>query len=196
MKKTFITILAVTMFVNSYSQKKWDKEIKVTLSDSVLIHEKVNYVLKKWKFKVQNNYNKDTIITKARGIYNPSGYAIIQAIVVGNTVTFSGWYKDLRYGLKEIENTRDVDIKTYKKIVYLKSSSTWRLLNNVAEELKNEELKKELFKNDEINKNEVQSNQPIKSKEVRLRELKDFFEKELITKEEYERAKQKILDEQ
>lgn len=196
MKKTFITILAITMFVNSYSQKKWDTEIKVTLSDTVLIHEKINYVLTKWKFKIQNDYKKDTIITKARGIYNPSGYAIIQAVIVGNSVTLSGWYKDLRYGLKEIENTRNVNLKYYKRISYFPGSSTWRLLNNVAEELKNEGLKKEVFKNDDIKKNEPQINQPLKSKEVRLRELKDLFEKELITKEEYERAKQKILDEQ
>lgn len=35
-----------------------------------------------------------------------------------------------------------------------------------------------------------------KSKEDRLRELKNLFEKELITKEDYDKAKQKILEEQ
>lgn len=58
-----------------------------------------------------------------------------------------------------------------------------------------EEEKKEIIK--EIGKeNPIQNAKPTKSKEERLIELKSLFEKGLITKEEYERAKQKILDEQ
>ncbi|HRI24883.1 MAG TPA: SHOCT domain-containing protein [Ferruginibacter sp.] len=43
---------------------------------------------------------------------------------------------------------------------------------------------------------EPQSSQQPKSKEARLRELKDLYEKQLITKEDYEKTKQKILEEQ
>ena len=42
---------------------------------------------------------------------------------------------------------------------------------------------------------EPQSLNSQKSKEDRLKELKTLFEKELITKEEYDRAKQKIIEE-
>ena len=37
---------------------------------------------------------------------------------------------------------------------------------------------------------------PARSKEDRLRELKDLFEKQLITKDDYDKARQKILEEQ
>ena len=143
----------------------------------------------KWKFELQNT-KEDTVITKARSIYNPSGYAIVQAVIKGSTIVLSGWYKDLRYGLKEMENTDKVNLKYYKTIAYFPNSSTWRLLNNIAEELKNNN-----FIYEEVKKNEIQNNTPKRSKEARLKELKDLLEKELITKEDYESAKQKILDE-
>lgn len=38
--------------------------------------------------------------------------------------------------------------------------------------------------------------QQPRSKEARLRELKDLYEKQLITKEDYDKARQKILEEQ
>lgn len=43
---------------------------------------------------------------------------------------------------------------------------------------------------------DAQNTQQPRSKEARLRELKDLYEKQLITKEDYEKAKQKILEEQ
>lgn len=175
--------------INSYSQKKWDTKIILPLTDTNHVYERVKFALVKWKFELQND-EQDTIYTKARSIYNPSGYAIIQAVIEGNNVILSGWYKDLRYGLKEMENTNKVNLKTYKSIAYFPNSATWRLLENVAEEIKNNDF---IYK--EAKKNEAQTNLPRRSKEVRLKELKDLLEKELITKEDYERAKQKILDE-
>lgn len=61
---------------------------------------------------------------------------------------------------------------------------------------KNPVIVKEEERKVEVIKNESQNNQTRKSKEDRLRELKNLYEKELITKEEYEKAKQKILEEQ
>jgi hypothetical protein len=68
----------------------------------------------------------------------------------------------------------------------------------IASTLKNKNpvIVKEEQKKPEIIKNEPPSNQSGKSKEERLKELKNLFEKDLITKEEYEKAKQKILEEQ
>jgi hypothetical protein len=61
---------------------------------------------------------------------------------------------------------------------------------------KNPVIVKEEEKKVEIIKTEPQTTQTGKSKEDRLKELKNLYEKELITKEEYDRAKQKILEEQ
>ena len=47
-----------------------------------------------------------------------------------------------------------------------------------------------------VQKTVPQNTQTVKSKEDRLRELKDLFDKQLINKEVYDKAKQKILDEQ
>ena len=190
MKKIFFAILFFSACINSHSQKKWDDKIILTFNDTTHMYSRVKSVLTKWKFELQNN-KEDTIISKPRSIYNPSGYAIVKAVISGKTVTLSGWYKDLRYGLKEMENTNKVNLKYYKTIVYFPNSSTWRLLQNVAEELKNNN-----FIYEEVKKNDIPSDSPRRSKEERLIELKNLFEKELITKEEYERAKKKILEEQ
>jgi len=189
MKKFLFTVIFFAVSISTYSQKKWDTKIILDLTDTAHLYERVKFALVKWKFELQND-KEDTIVTSPRSIYNPSGYAIIQAVIEGSTVVLSGWYKDLRYGLKEIENTNKINLKTYKKIAYFPNSSTWRLLENVAEEIKNNEF---IYK--AAKKNETQINLTRKSKEVRLRELKDLLEKELITKDDYERAKQKILDE-
>jgi hypothetical protein len=196
MKKIIITVFTLIVFVNSYSQKKGESEIIVTLSDTVMIYEKITNAFKKSGFFMKDEYKKDTLMTKANSIFNPSGYAVIRAIISGNTVTLNGWYKSQHYGAMYETNKESPNLKNYNRIIYFKNSSSWRLMNKVAEDLKNDEFKKEVFKNDKTNKNKQQSTQPGKSKEIRLRELKDLLEKELITKEDYERAKQKILDEQ
>lgn len=150
-----------------------------------MIYEKIKFAFDKsgFIFKIENS--KDTLTTKPKSIFNPFGYVILKAIIAGNIVTLSGWYKQMPVG-EIYENKDDPNLKSYKRIIYFNNSSTWRVMNKVALELKKEE----------INKKEIQPSPSKRSKEVRLRELKDLFEKELITKEEYERAKQKILDEE
>lgn len=61
---------------------------------------------------------------------------------------------------------------------------------------KNLVIVKEEQRKPELVKNEPENKQIGKSKEDRLRELKNLFEKELITKDEYESSKKKILEEQ
>lgn len=185
MKKIFFTILAFTIFVNSYSQKFGESKIVITLSDTSMIYEKVKFAFEKSDFTIKDDNNKDTLTTSPKSIFNPFGYAFIKAIITGNVVTLSGWYRQMPIG-GNYENKEDPKIEDYKRIIYFQNSSTWRVMNKVAQELKKEK----------INKENIQPNISKRSKEVRLRELKDLFEKELITKEEYERAKQKILDEQ
>jgi len=185
MKKTFILILAITVFGNCYSQKFGDSEINVTLSDSTIIYEKVANAFKKSGFTLKDEDAKDTLTTYLKSMFNPFGYIFLKAVLTGNTVTLKGWWKQTAIG-GNYENKEDPKIKEYTQIIYFYNSSTWRIMNRVAQDLKN----------DKIENVRTQRNIPSKSKEDRLRELKDFFEKELITKEEYERAKQKILDEQ
>ena len=70
--------------------------------------------------------------------------------------------------------------------------------NAIANAIKNKNpviIKEEEVKNEPKVTEIAKNPQTVKTKEDRLRELKDLFEKELITKEEYEKAKQKILDE-
>jgi len=184
MKLAFLAIFAFTFFSNSFSQKFGESKIVITLSDTSMIYEKVKFAFEKSDFTIKNDNNKDTLTTKPKPIFNPFGYAFLKAIITGNTVALSGWYKQMPIG-ENYENKEDPKIKDYKRIIYFQNSSTWRLMNKVAQELKKEE----------VNKKDIQPTISKRSKEVRLRELKDLFEKELITKEEYERAKQKILDE-
>lgn len=48
----------------------------------------------------------------------------------------------------------------------------------------------------DLQKKDPKNNPVQKSKEEKLRELKDLFDKNLITKEEYEREKKRVLEEQ
>lgn len=56
------------------------------------------------------------------------------------------------------------------------------------------EISKDEIKNDPKD-NETTNGQPTKSKEDKLAELKNLFDKNLISKEEYDRARRKIIEE-
>lgn len=150
-----------------------------------MIYQKIVNAFVNTGFIMKDEYIQDTLTTKAKAIFHPSGFAIMRAAIDGNTVIFNGWYKQQVWGAMNESNKENPKLKNYKRIIYFDLSATWNLMNKVAENLKKENINSEKF----------QSNVIKKSKEARLRELKDLFEKELITKEEYEKAKQKILDE-
>ncbi|MEO6540069.1 MAG: hypothetical protein ABIN74_03715, partial [Ferruginibacter sp.] len=168
MKKIFITIIALIIFRNVFSQKFGDSQINVALSDTVMIYEKVVNAFVKSGFTMNDRYNKDTLVTNANSIFNPAGYAVLRAIISGNTVTFNGWYKQQAFGEMFEADKEAPKLKNYKRIIFFTNSSTWRLMNKVAEKLKKEKI---------ISENS-QPNITKRSKEVRLRELKDLFEKE------------------
>ena len=103
-------------------------------------------------------------------------------------------YDNLRGQIIDINNNSEV-IGTF---IYDGRFETDDISSAIASAIKSKNpviVKTEERKVD-IKKTEPQNIQSGKSKEDRLRELKNLFEKELITKEEYEKAKQKILEEQ
>jgi len=186
MKYTYLIVFFISLHLNSFSQKFGESTISVSLNDTVMIYNRIVNAFVKTGFIMKDEFIKDTLTTKANSIYHPSGYAILRAVINGNTVTFNGWYKQQGYGAMYELEKENPNLKNYKRIIYFTNSSTWNLMNKVADNLKNENT----------NRVNTQAAAPVKrSKEERLRELKDLFGKELITKEEYERAKQKILDE-
>lgn len=185
MKSICLIIFFTVLQLYSFSQKNGESTISVKLSDTAMIYNRVVNAFVKAGFTMKDEYIKDTLTTKANSIFHPSGYAVMRAVMNGNTVVFNGWYKAQQWGAMSESDKETPKLKNYKRITYFNLSGTWKLMNKVAEILKKEDIKSE----------DIPTNVVKKSKEVRLRELKDLFEKELITKEEYDKAKQKILAE-
>ena len=103
-------------------------------------------------------------------------------------------YENLR---GQIIDTKNSDV--VGTFMYDGRFETDDISNAIASALKNRNpiiVKEEEIKQDIKQPPVSQNTQTGKSKEERLRELKDLFEKQLITKEEYDRAKQKIIEEQ
>ena len=106
-------------------------------------------------------------------------------------------------GSMQYENLRGQILDNNSEVVgtfmYDGRFDTDDISNAIASALKSKYpiiVKEEEIKQDSKPPSVSQSAQSGKSKEERLRELKDLFEKQLINKEEYEKAKQKILEEQ
>jgi len=185
MKSISLLIFFTTLQLYSFSQKNGESTIGVKLNDTAMIYDRIVNAFAKTGFTMKDEYIKDTLTTKAKSIFHPSGYAVMRAVINGNNVIFNGWYKQQQWGAMYESDKENPNLKNYIRITYFNLSGTWNLMSKVAENLKKENIKSE----------NIQPNVVKRSKEVRLRELKDLFEKELITKEEYEKSKQKILDE-
>ena len=131
MKLIIITILSLAVFTNTYSQKNEDSKIIVTVSDSAELYKRVKIALVNSDFIVKDNYNKDTLTTYPMEMKSIPGYALVTAIITGNTVTFSG-----AYGLIKINDWGyTVTPKNYQRIIYYKGSKTWKLLKQAADKL-------------------------------------------------------------
>lgn len=131
MKTTILKILALLIFVNSYSKKKDDSKIIMTVTDTAELYKRVKIALVNSDFIVKDNYNKDTLTTYAMEMKTIPGYALVKAIITGNTITFSGVY-----GLIKINDWGyTVTPKNYQRIIYYKGSKTWKLLKQVAEKV-------------------------------------------------------------
>ncbi|MFZ1785379.1 MAG: hypothetical protein WAU23_09240 [Ferruginibacter sp.] len=131
MRKIFITILTLIIFSNTYSQKKEDSKIIVTVTDTAELYKRVKIALVNSDFIVKDNYNKDTVTTYAMEMKTLKGYAIVRAIIAGNNVTLSGVY-----GLIKINDWGYTETpKNYQPMIYYQGSKTWKLLKQVAEKL-------------------------------------------------------------
>ena len=103
-------------------------------------------------------------------------------------------FSNLRGQIIDVSNGSQI-IGTF---VYEKKFEVDDIAAGLATNLKsnNPVVQKDAIKRETVKTEESQQNtQQPRSKEVRLKELKDLYEKQLITKEDYDKAKQKILDE-
>lgn len=131
LKKTIITVFALIVAVNSYGQKKDDSKIIVSITDTIELYKKIKIALVNSDFIVKDNYNKDTLTTYPMEMKTIPGYALVKAIITGNTVTFSGVY-----GLIKINDWGyTATPKNYQRIIYYKGSKTWKLLKQVSEKM-------------------------------------------------------------
>ncbi len=131
MKKIISTVFALIIFVNSYSQKKEDSKIIVSVTDTAELYKRVKIALVNTDFIVKDNYNKDTLTTYPMEMKTIPGYALVKAIINGSTVTLSGVY-----GLMKINDWGyTVTPKNYQRIIYYKGSKTWKLIKQVADKL-------------------------------------------------------------
>ena len=94
-----------------------------------------------------------------------------------------------------------VDVSNGSQIIatfsYDKKFEADDLAGGIADYLKSKSpvIKRGEIRKETVAKDETQNTKPGRSKEDRLRELKDLYDKQLITKEDYDKAKQKILEE-
>ena len=196
-----LTAIIITCTVIAQGEKKLDKNF------SFVITEKLDTVA---AFSIEARVKRSgwgefygaltqALISKGFSVINRENLNSKHSfnIVIDYGRGFSGskmHYFDLRGQIIDVHNNSDV-LGTFS---YDGRFNPDDIANAIASSLKNKNLNivKEEQKKTEVVKSEVQSNQTGKSKEDRLRELKNLYEKELITKEEYEKAKQKILEEQ
>ena len=105
MKSISLIIFFTTLQLYSFSQKNGESTISVKLNDTAMIYDRIVNAFVKTGFTMKDEFNKDTLMTKANSIFNPSGYAVIRAIISGNTVTFSGWYIQQGFGLVALKQS-------------------------------------------------------------------------------------------
>lgn len=128
------------------------------------------------------------VVDKASAAYDHS-YTLIMDYEYHGTQ-----FSNLRAQIIDVSNGSQI-IGT---VTYDKKFEVDDLAGGIADNLKskNPVIQKGEMRKEAVKTEEPQTTQQPKSKEARLRELKDLYEKQLITKEEYDKAKQKILEEQ
>lgn len=111
---------------------------------------------------------------------------------------------DYEYHGTQFSNLRGqiVDVSNGSQIIgtitYERKFEVDDIAGGIADNIKsrNPVIQKAEIRKENLAKEETQNTKQGRSKEDRLRELKDLYEKQLITKEDYDKAKQKILEEQ
>lgn len=127
--KSFILVTLLLFSFISFSQKKEDSKIIITLPDSVDIQQKIKKAFALEDIQVKDIGESDTLSTfptEISGLYIV-GFASVKA----NTVTLFGLY-----GLKRLSYLGYTNAANkYKKIIFYKGSKSWAALHRVAKRI-------------------------------------------------------------
>ncbi|MBL0182686.1 MAG: SHOCT domain-containing protein [Chitinophagaceae bacterium] len=198
--KSLLAVMAIFIYVASFAQgdRKLSKYLTINISG---------------KMDTVSAFSIDKNTPKRAGwgiIYSAFTKAFISAglpVVEKANAASSHSYNimiDYEYHGTQFSNLRGqiVDVSNGSQIIgtitYEKKFEVDDISSGIADNIKskNPVIQKAEIKKDNLVKEETQNMKQGRSKEDRLRELKDLFEKQLITKEDYDKAKQKILEEQ
>lgn len=128
MKSLFFALMLASTV--SVAQSTGDKKI-ILVTDSDSLYQKIKYAFGKANFMVKDDGNRDTIRTFPADLSGIPGYAVLSAVIKGNTVELSGFYGLTR--MDDFGYTRTP--KNYKPILYFKGSKAWKRLNEVADKI-------------------------------------------------------------
>lgn len=199
-KNNLLVLLTLLLCVSASAQgsRKLDKYLSVTISG---------------KLDTVSAFSIDKSTPKRAGwgiIYNAftkafisSGFPVVEKANAASAYSYN-ILLDYEYHGTQFSNLRGqiIDVSNGSQIIgsitYDKKFEADDLAGGISDYIKSKSpviLRGEIRK-EAVAKEETQNAQGPKSKEARLRELKDLYEKQLITKEDYDKAKQKILEEQ
>lgn len=199
-RKNFLTVMAILIYAAAFAQgdRKLSKYLTINITG---------------KMDTVSAFSIDKTTPKRAGwgiIYSAFTKAFISAglpVVEKANAVSSHSYNiliDYEYHGTQFSNLRAqiVDVSNGSQIIgtitYEKKFEVDDITGGIADNIKsrNPVIQKVETRKENVAREETQNIKPGRSKEDRLRELKDLFEKQLITKEDYDKAKQKILEEQ
>jgi hypothetical protein len=130
MRKILLSLILLQAFV-CFSQKKLDSKIILTVADSTTgLYEKAKMALLYQDLSVTENPSKDTL-TAVQRYFTPVGFIVTKVAVSGNKLIFWGIF-----GLVRITDWNYPKIpRDYNKIMYYKSSKTWKFMLDRAKRM-------------------------------------------------------------
>ena len=189
MKKISLIILAliVSSILSAQNAKKMSKNLKVITTENFDKTTTISFDRKnpdKHGFENISTMFKNAFVTKKFTVKDNSQYLLVMDYgYLYSIARYTMQYSDFTAEIIDLNNNRTV----VATIIYKGKFDIDAIAEAVAIELD----KKLVPENSSINKNDTPNTQ--QTKEEKLVELKQFYEKQLITKEEYEAEKKKIL---
>lgn len=196
LSKRIIVTLLLFLSISSYSQdtKKMAKNLTVTPTAEFDKTNSISFDRKnpeKHGFDDISGMFKNAFVTKKFIVKENPQYLLVMDYDYGYVISaYRFQYSNLTAEVLDLNNNR----KVVATIIYKGRFQIDAVANAVAAE-----LDKTTPPINGTKKEEIQITSPkitsTKTKEEKLVELKQFYEKQLITKEEYEAQKKKVLEE-
>ena len=195
MKKLILSafLLFINFSIYSQDEKKLDKYLKVFVNKEFNANQTISFELKnpgKGGWEQASLYFKNAFVSHGFSVVdskagNPKYTIIVDYAYFYLIYAYKMQYAKLAGSIVDNENNLEV-VGTF---TYQEKFDLDALPDVIASK-----LSKHVSSNTNTPK-ETNINFPSKSKEDKLREVKLYYEKELITKDEYEEQKRKILSE-